>query len=254
MVELGHPPTGSENSLTVSKEPERIRSMFGAIAHRYDLLNHLLSFSIDRYWRRKVLGQLRKRLDPGSLVLDLCTGTGDLALVLASRYRVVGSDFAHPMLILAQEKTRKKLMPVELCEGDALALPFGEGLFAGVTIAFGLRNLADYGTGLGEMYRVLRPGGSLAVLEFSKPRLRVYRDVYLFYFRRILPKVGELISGRAGAYSYLYESVSEFLEESQMQLLLTQAGFHQITQLRLTGGIATLHLCAKPATTAGANS
>jgi len=239
--------------LTVSKEPERIRTMFGAIAHRYDLLNHLLSFSIDRYWRRKVLRKLRKRLDPGSLVLDLCTGTGDLALVLATRYRVIGSDFAHPMLTLARQKMDRKVVPVELCEADALALPFRGDLFGAVTIAFGLRNLADYGAGLAEMYRVLRPGGSLAVLEFSKPSLPVYRDIYLFYFRRVLPKIGELISGRAGAYSYLYQSVSEFLEEPQMRLLLRQAGFENISQYRLTGGIATLHLSSKPDRGNGAN-
>ncbi len=226
--------------------------MFGDIAPRYDLLNHLLSFSIDRYWRRRVLTKLRQRLDKGALVLDLCTGTGDLALVLASHYRVVGSDFAHPMLVLAREKTRKKRPEINLCEGDALALPFDEAVFGAVTIAFGLRNLADYSAGLAEMHRVLRPGGWLAVLEFSKPKLRVYREMYLFYFSRVLPKVGELISGRTGAYSYLYQSVSEFLDEEQMQKLLMQAGFECPRQFRLAGGIATLHLSAKPAATTGA--
>ncbi len=254
MVESGQHATGSENHLTVSKEPERIRTMFGDIARRYDLLNHLLSLSIDRYWRRRVLTKLRQRLDRGSLVLDLCTGTGDLALVLASNYRIVGSDFAHPMLVLAQEKTRKKRRPIDLCEGDALALPFDEGVFGAVTIAFGLRNLADYSAGLSEMHRVLRPGGWLAVLEFSKPKLRIYRDIYLFYFSRVLPRIGELISGRTGAYAYLYQSVSEFLDEEQMRRLLMQAGFEGASQFRLTGGIATLHLASKPAVMAGAQT
>lgn len=233
----------------VDKEPRRIRDMFAAIAPRYDLLNHLLSFSIDRFWRRFTARQLGPRLPEDALLLDLCTGTGDLAFELSPAARVIGCDFCHPMLVLGREKTGNRGAESGVCfvEGDALELPFPSNRFDAITIAFGLRNLDDYGRGLREMLRVLRPGGWLAILEFSQPRIPVFRQVYTFYFTRILPRIGEIISGREGAYSYLCQSVREFPPPSQLAAALQEAGFTMSDQHFLTGGVAVLHLAQKPA-------
>ncbi len=232
----------------VDKDPGKIRRMFGSIAPRYDCLNHLFSLSIDRYWRRVTVRKLAPLLSRDPVVLDLCTGTGDLALELSKVALVVGCDFCHPMLVLGQRKLKKSQLDdqVYLVEGDALRLPFSSQRFDVVTIAFGLRNLKGYQQGLQEMYRVLRRRGVLAVLEFSRPQTPIFRQFYLFYLKNILSCLGEWISGRTGAYSYLVQSVEEFPDPKELSETISQMGFGQVSCYRLTGGIVTLHVAQKP--------
>jgi demethylmenaquinone methyltransferase/2-methoxy-6-polyprenyl-1,4-benzoquinol methylase len=228
--------------MAVSKDPGEIRGMFGAIAPRYDLLNHLLSLSIDRRWRRRSLEILNQKLGASALVLDLCAGTADLALLAARRHRVIGCDFAHPMLVLAADKRRRAGLEsrLELVEADALRLPFRDSAFDAVTIAFGFRNLSDYSVGLHEMRRALKPGGWLGILEFSQPVWTPFRRLYFFYFRRFLPRLGGWISGRPGAYSYLCRSVMDFPGEEALSALVGRAGFDHVEFSPFTGGIAGL--------------
>ena len=233
----------------MKKEALQVREMFASIAHWYDFLNHLLSFSMDRLWRRSVVHELAAFLPETALVLDLCTGTCDLALALASRARVVGCDFCHPMLVLGQQKVRKKRLDERIycVEGDALNLPFQSQYFDAVTIAFGLRNLEDTRVGLREMFRVLRDGGTLAILEFSQPKVFGFRQIYLVYFRYILPRLGALISRKKGPYSYLPKSVETFLAPDDLREVIEEEGFIGTTKRMLTGGVASLHLAYKPA-------
>jgi demethylmenaquinone methyltransferase/2-methoxy-6-polyprenyl-1,4-benzoquinol methylase len=230
------------------KESRKIRRMFGAIAPSYDRANHLLSLSIDRYWRRLTCRSLAPLLPADPMILDLCAGTGDLTLQLARLGTVVGCDFSHPMLVLGLEKSRRARHSgehIRFVEGDALRLPFLSGSFDAVTIAFGLRNLEDYDQGLREILRVLRRGGTLAVLEFSLPRIPVFREVYLFYFLHLLPRLGGWISGDGQAYSYLSRSVREFLEPKELERLLQEVGFSGIRHRLISGGVAALHLAQK---------
>ncbi len=231
----------------VSKEPRKIRSMFGAIAHRYDLLNHALSMGIDLYWRWRVARRLRPFLNQHAPALDLCTGTADLALQLSRYSRVVGCDFTHAMLVLGRQKVRGKSLDsrIRFVEGDALSLPFADGIFSAVTIAFGLRNLASYRQGLQEMHRVLRPGGVLAVLEFSQPRIPVLKQAYVLYCKHVVTRLGAWISGDAVAYSYLPASVNEFLTAQALSRLIGECGFGALKSVPLTGGIAVLQLGRK---------
>ncbi len=231
----------------VSKEPRKIRSMFGAIAHRYDLLNHALSMGIDLYWRWRVVKRLKPFLAQGDVALDLCTGTGDLAVQLSKHTRVVGCDFTHAMLVLGQKKVRGKKLEsrIRFVEGDALSLPFPDASFSAVSIAFGLRNLASYRQGLEEMRRVLRPGGALAVLEFSQPRLPVLKQVYFLYCKHVVTRLGGWISGDAVAYSYLPASVDEFLSADSLGEMIGECGFGDVQCVPLTGGVAVLQLARK---------
>jgi len=233
--------------MKVTKEPRQIRTMFSAIAPRYDFLNHLLSLSIDRYWRWRAVRVVTRETGRDCLILDLCTGTADLALLLARVHRVVGCDFSHPMLTLAHRKAADsgRGRRVALVEADALQLPFEDGVFDAVTIAFGLRNLEDYEKGLREMRRVLKREGVLTILEFSQPRFPILREAYLFYFSRILPKLGEWVSGRPGAYSYLCHSVQDFPEQEKLQAMTSSAGLRYLKHYSLTGGIASLHLARR---------
>lgn len=231
----------------VERRSKKIQEMFGAIAHRYDFLNHFLSLSVDRRWRRLTRRKLTPFLDGDSVLLDLCTGTGDLAIEMSSVAQVIGCDFCHPMLVQGSEKVRELTPPVRIpfIEGDALYLPFKPASFDALTIAFGLRNLEDYRAGIREMNRVLRPQGILAILEFSQPTLPVFRNLYGFYFNRILPRLGKLISGVKGPYSYLPESVESFPTPDGLEALLSEQGFSDVKHLRLTGGIAALHMGQK---------
>ncbi len=223
--------------------------MFANIARRYDLLNHLLSGNIDRSWRRLVARRISERLPPTEArVLDVACGTGDLALKLFefSEAQVTATDFCRPMLDIAVGKADRSEGRIRFVEGDALALPFLSGSFDAVTIGFGLRNLAVLDDGLKELRRVLKPGGCLAVLEFSKPRTPVLRTLFQFYFTRLLPLVGGAISGSRGAYTYLPNSVRAFPDQEQLAALIRKVGFTDVSYQNLTGGIAALHLARQP--------
>jgi demethylmenaquinone methyltransferase/2-methoxy-6-polyprenyl-1,4-benzoquinol methylase len=174
-----------------------VRNMFGRVAHRYDLANHLLSFNIDRYWRAHTVRRTQEILHrPEARVLDICCGTGDLVLALAKQGRpVLGSDFCHPMLVAAHEKIANRRAPAVLFESDALALPLRDASLDLLTVAFGFRNLANYESGLAEMRRVLRPGGMAAILEFTQPPNALFGALYRVYSRQILPWIGGMISG-----------------------------------------------------------
>ena len=235
----------------VNRQARRIQAMFGSIAPHYDLLNRLLSLNIDRRWRRRAAGEVALDFPISGHVLDLCTGTADLALELqrqlGNRAQVTGCDFCHAMLLLAARKIGKRRWAsrMRLAEGDALRLPFRNDFFQVLTIAFGLRNLESYQFGLQEMFRVLLPGGRLAILEFSRPNWPLVRQLYQLYFHRILPRVGGLISGSEGPYSYLPQSVADFPEPEELCQLLRQIGFVDIQQKSLTAGIVTLYLARK---------
>jgi demethylmenaquinone methyltransferase/2-methoxy-6-polyprenyl-1,4-benzoquinol methylase len=222
--------------------------MFAAVAPRYDFLNHFLSLGRDIAWRRATAKALREVLaQPGSLAADVCCGTGDLALVLArhSAGRVIGTDFCRPMLLRAQRKARQSPRPLFLVEADTLALPFRDGSLDAVSVAFGFRNLVDYSTGLRELHRALKAGGSVAILEFSRVRSPVFGPLFRFYFQRILPRLGTWISGVAGAYQYLPDSVSQFPDQESLAAALTAAGFVNVRYRNFTGGVAALHLAEK---------
>jgi len=235
----------SENGSATQEHAGRVREMFATIAGRYDLLNHLLSLNIDKKWRRLVAKRVRSKIPSESLILDVACGTGDLSLELfeITGARVVGTDFCRPMLSIAAAKIHAG---VSLIEGDALSLPFKEGSFDAVTIAFGLRNLASVEDGLKELRRILKPSGWLAVLEFSRPSNSILRPVFGFYFRKVLPLLGGIISGSHGAYSYLPASVSRFPDQKELGLLMEQAGLDQVSFENLSGGIAALHLGRRP--------
>ena len=226
-----------------------VRGMFARVAHRYDLANHLLSFNIDRLWRARTVRRMRPILArEDARVLDICCGTGDLAIALteAGRARVAGSDFCHPMLTGARAKMARRKAPALLFEADALALPLRDGALDLVTVAFGFRNLANYAAGLAEMRRVLKPGGMAAILEFSQPPNRLFAALYNFYSRRLLPWIGGAISGSRDAYRYLPESVRQFPGAAELAEEIRRAGFADVRYEFFTGGIVALHMGAAP--------
>jgi demethylmenaquinone methyltransferase/2-methoxy-6-polyprenyl-1,4-benzoquinol methylase len=225
-----------------------VREMFAGIASRYDLLNHVLSLNIDKRWRRRVSESIKDILDrPEALILDVACGTGDLALEMETNAsgRIVGTDFCRPMLTIAKSKSTATQNPIPYIESDALSLPFAEDNFDAVTIAFGLRNLANVAAGLTELRRVLKPRGTLAVLEFSSPIVPGFGWIFNFYFAHILPRIGGAVSGSRGAYEYLPRSVSVFPDQKKLASLLEETGFSQVEFTNLTGGIAALHLGTK---------
>lgn len=225
-----------------------VREMFASVAPRYDFLNHFLSLGRDIAWRRAAANSLRTILgDPGSVAVDLCCGTGDLAVTLAriSKGRIIGTDFCHPMLQLARCKSACYFPRLTFVEADSLALPFADDSLDALSIAFGFRNLANYRKGLEEMLRVLRPGGVVSILEFSKVHCRIFGPIFRFYFRAILPRLGTWLSGVAGPYQYLHESVSCFLDQEALALAMREAGFTSVTYRNFTGGIAALHTGVK---------
>lgn len=231
----------TDASVPLDKSGRAIQDMFAGVAPRYDLLNHLLSASLDVVWRRKAAEALA--MAPGSEVLDLCCGTGDQAVALRKRgARVAAGDFCIPMLAIARRKFKKidKDRPAPLA-ADALALPFPSRRFRGATVSFGLRNVADLDTSLRELARVLRPGGRLVVLEFAVPQLPPLRGLYLFYFRHLLPWIGRMISARGSAYSYLPESVLEFPQRQGFLDRMAAAGFTGLSWRNLSGGIVCLY-------------
>jgi len=238
-----------KESATKREQAQRVREMFAAIATRYDLLNHLLSGNVDQRWRRLVARRMASSLPTtNACVLDVACGTGDLSLALGdgTRAQVVGLDFCRPMLDIAAAKSSERSLAIPFVEGDALNLPFRDKSFDGVTIAFGLRNLASLEGGLRELRRILRPGGTVAVLEFSKPQTPVLRTLFRVYFTKLLPLLGGLISGSKSAYEYLPDSVSRFPDQASLAALLKEVGFTEVTFQNLTGGIAALHIGRRP--------
>lgn len=238
-----------------NEHASRVREMFATIAARYDLLNHLLSGQMDKRWRRLVAKRLRQRLGSTAVtILDVACGTGDLSLELfeTTKARVVATDFCRPMLAIAATKVALSAprevgqAAIPLIEGDALRLPFLDRSFEAVTIAFGLRNLSSVEGGLAELLRVLKPGGSVAILEFSKPIIPGFSFLFKAYFTKLLPFVGGLISGSRSAYEYLPQSVAKFPDQQELVAALERAGFEKVEYQNLTGGIAALHLGVRP--------
>jgi demethylmenaquinone methyltransferase/2-methoxy-6-polyprenyl-1,4-benzoquinol methylase len=247
----GLPGTRPEGVRNETEAAANVREMFGRIAPRYDLLNHLLSLDIDKVWRRRVARRFSAIIhDPNASVLDLCCGTGDLAFEFRkeapSGAKIIGSDFVPEMLVRARAKAEAAKARVEFIEADALHLPFSAASFDLVSCAFGFRNLANYEAGLNEILRGLRPGGAAAILEFAEPPGKVFGTLYRFYFRRILPLLGGMISGNASAYAYLPSSVSAFPSPEALQTQFERAGFVDVQFQRWTGGIVTLHTGTKP--------
>jgi demethylmenaquinone methyltransferase / 2-methoxy-6-polyprenyl-1,4-benzoquinol methylase len=220
-----------------------VRRIFSEIAPRYDLLNHLLSFTIDKRWRRRAVAALRWDRDPSGLYVDLCAGTMDVANELARRpaFRgtVLGTDFAEPMLRAGREKIAAR--PVSPVVADAVALPLRSGAASGAIVAFGARNLADLDAGIAEAFRVLRDGATFVILEFSLPRVPLLRTLYRFYFHRVLPRLGRIVSGHPTAYRYLPVSVDSFPNEDELARRMTRAGFANVRINRLSFGIAAIH-------------
>lgn len=240
--------------MTVDKSESRIRRMFGEISARYDFLNHLLSGGTDFYWRWRTVRMVPPRGD--SPVLDVCTGTGDLALAFWRGGRrevpVIGSDFTHEMLTLARVKWDRargnsRVDQVQFVEADTQHLPFGDDQFQIVSVAFGLRNVTRTEVGLSEMTRVCRPGGKVVILEFSTPTNRLFRAVYLWYFRNILPLVGQLLMrNQQAAYNYLPQSVGEFPQGEALAGMMRDAGLQPVIWRPLTMGVATVYIGEKP--------
>jgi demethylmenaquinone methyltransferase / 2-methoxy-6-polyprenyl-1,4-benzoquinol methylase len=239
----------------VDKSERRIRQMFGEISGRYDFLNHFLSGGTDWYWRWRAVRAAPPNGD--APILDVCTGTGDLALAYwkkaGGRVSVVGADFTEEMLVLADRKAAKpqaagRANGVEFVflQADTQALPFPDEMFQIVSVAFGLRNVTDTSRGLREMIRVCRPGGRVVVLEFSLPGNRLLREAYCWYFKNVLPRIGQLLSRNSHqAYNYLPSSVSEFPYGEKLAGLMRECGLSTVTHTPLTFGIATLYIGTK---------
>jgi demethylmenaquinone methyltransferase/2-methoxy-6-polyprenyl-1,4-benzoquinol methylase len=249
----GTRPEGAQTEVDASR---KVRAMFTEIAPRYDFLNHLLSLQLDRVWRARTarrLGPIMQQRD--ARVLDLCCGTGDLAFALAHSgpAYVVAADFSHAMLVRANakraghtESTNSDLtVPAGFFEADALQLPFADASFDLVTTAFGFRNLANYENGLREIRRVLKPGGTLAILEFSEPPPGLAGDLYRWYCRKLLPKIGGLLSGNPNAYKYLPASVARFFRPEELASLMTQVGYGSVSYDLWTLGSVALHTAVK---------
>jgi demethylmenaquinone methyltransferase/2-methoxy-6-polyprenyl-1,4-benzoquinol methylase len=256
-----------ESPEQVDKSGDRIQKMFGEISGRYDFLNHFLSGGVDYYWRWRTVRRIRPNGD--SPILDVCTGTGDLAIAYWKKAggttAVVGTDFTPEMLEIARLKTAKMGIPAEATssenadstaarkapltfqQADTIELPLKSDLYQIVSVAFGLRNVSDTVAGLKEMTRVCKPGGQVAVLEFSMPRNRLFGAVYRWYFRNILPRIGQLLARNSeAAYKYLPQSVSQFPQDEELAGLMREAGLTDITWTPLTFGIATLYAGRKP--------
>ena len=258
MPEAAAPAKGTrpEGAVSEADASKKVRQMFTQIAPRYDLLNHLLSLQLDRLWRARTARRWQSILErPDALVLDLCCGTGDLsfALARAGKARIIGADFAHTMLVRAREKSaalassldQGTASPVSFFEADALRLPFASGSFDLVTTAFGFRNLANYEAGLCEIQRVLKPGGTIAILEFTEPPDSLWGDFYGWYFCKVLPKIGGLISGERSAYNYLPKSVARFFRPAELAALLTAIGYKSVDYRVWTLGTVALHTAVR---------
>src|SRR5271170_7377884 len=250
----GTRPDGAVSEAAASRQ---VREMFTQIAPRYDLLNHLLSLQLDRLWRKRVARQLRPILaSPNATVLDLCCGTGDLSFALAreGKARVYGADFAHPMSVRAKQKNAvlsgdpslPNANTLPFLEADALRLPFADRSFDLVTTAFGFRNLANYEAGLREIQRILKPGGTIAILEFTEPPDDFVGSVFRWYYRNVLPRIGALISGDSSAYTYLPKSVARFFRPPELASLMSTVGYQSVAYKVWTFGTVALHTAVRP--------
>ena len=228
-------------SIPPDKTPDRIAGMFDAIAPRYDLLNHLLSAGIDKRWRKRAIASLG--LTGRETLIDVCTGTADVALEATGAAHVVGVDFAGAMLILGLRKVHaaNQAKRIVLIRGDDMRLPARDRSADAATVAFGIRNVQQPEVACAEIARVLRRGGRLAILEFGVPRIPGVASLYLWYFRRVLPLIGRMISGHAGAYTYLPASVGTFPPPAEFVTILRQAGFAEVRAVPLTFGIVYLY-------------
>jgi demethylmenaquinone methyltransferase/2-methoxy-6-polyprenyl-1,4-benzoquinol methylase len=254
------PPKGTqtEGTHTEADASRKVREMFTQIAPSYDALNHILSLQLDRLWRARTAKRLRHILQrKDALVLDLCCGTGDLSLALRKsakgKARIFGADFAHTMLTRARAKSilgsshsgMPAPPPLPLAEADVLRLPFADQSFDLVTAAFGFRNLANYEAGLREIHRVLKPGGTIAILEFTEPPDNFLGNVYRWYFRRVLPRIGAALSGDSAAYTYLPKSVSRFFRPSELAALMSQVGYQSVSFQSWTLATVALHTATR---------
>jgi demethylmenaquinone methyltransferase/2-methoxy-6-polyprenyl-1,4-benzoquinol methylase len=248
--------TRPEGAQTEADASHKVREMFTQIAPRYDFLNHLLSLELDRVWRARTARRLRPILQRrDALVLDLCCGTGDLSFALARSgpAQITGADFSHAMLLRANLKRETQsrevkaddATPPAFFEADALKLPFADASFDLVTTAFGFRNLANYESGLREIQRVLKSGGTLAILEFSEPKPGLIGDLYRWYCRTLLPKIGGLLSGNTNAYKYLPASVARFLRPEELAALMSRVGYESLSYEIWTLGSVALHTGVK---------
>jgi demethylmenaquinone methyltransferase/2-methoxy-6-polyprenyl-1,4-benzoquinol methylase len=239
-----------ENRLNNLKDEKKasVESMFDSIAWRYDFLNHFLSFSIDRRWRKRAVKVISASFK-NPHILDVATGTGDLALaaIKIKPAKITGIDISRKMLDIGIDKIKKKGLSdkIEMLQGDSENIPFNDNIFDVAMVAFGVRNFSDPLKGLSEMRRVLRDRGMVMVLEFSKPAVFPFRSVYNFYFRNILPYFGRLFSKDKNAYSYLPDSVMKFPDNEEFLNLLRQAGFSGARQIKLTGGVASIYTGTK---------
>ena len=249
--------TQPEGAHTEADASRKVREMFTQIAPRYDLLNHLLSLQLDRLWRERVAHSLRPILArPDATVLDLCCGTGDLSFALAreGKGHVYGADFAHSMLVRAKQKnsalssdsSQPNANALPFLEADALRLPFADSSFDLVTTAFGFRNLANYEAGLREIHRILKPGGTIAILEFTEPPDDFVGNVFRWYYRNVLPRIGALISGDSSAYTYLPKSVARFFRPPELASLMSQVGYQSVAFKVWTFGTVALHTATSP--------
>lgn len=224
-----------------------VKEMFDGIAYRYDFLNHFLSMGIDNIWRKKALRHLREY--PNPYILDVATGTGDFAIA-ALRYKpsaIIGIDLSPEMLKIGEAKMKKRGLDniIKLQAGDSENLPFAANTFDVVTVAFGVRNFEDLEKGLGEMFRVLKPGGKSVILEFSKPKGKLFSLLFNFYFFKILPFLGKLVSKHSSAYTYLPESVDAFPSGEKFNAIMSACGFREVNAKSLSGGIATIYTGVK---------
>ena len=222
----------------------QINAMFDNIAHRYDFLNHFLSFGIDRVWRKRAINTIRKTLTP-TQILDVATGTGDLAIAALklNPEKITGIDISEKMLAIGRTKIKSLGLTdkIVLLQGDSEKIDFADNNFDVAMVAFGVRNFADPFLGLSEMYRVIRKGGMIMVLEFSRPTSFPFRNIYKFYFLNILPLIGRLFSKDKKAYNYLPDSVMKFPDNEDFINILIKIGFTCVKQIKLTGGIASIY-------------
>jgi len=226
--------------ISADDHARRVRDMFARISPRYDLLNHLLSANVDKGWRRRVVRKIQPLLKRDAQVLDVGCGTGDLSIELFEKTaaRVVGLDFCRPMLELAKQKASQ----LSFIEGDGLCLPFAEGTFDALTAGFVVRNLASVEGGLTEFYRVLKPQGTMVILEFSQPTVPGVRQFVRFYYSRLLPAIGAWFSGSRSAYEYLPNSIGKFPNQETLAGMIRAAGFVEVEFENLSGGIAAMHI------------